>query len=89
MASDIYLKVGELFAKWLKMRIAERANKMSGFVARDLSGFIVGQEVTEYETDRMATEEKHFYTWYRREGGGRSYSWVKNTLQRAGLVTRQ
>ena len=28
---------------------------MSGFVACDLSGFIVGQEVTEYETDRMAT----------------------------------
>jgi hypothetical protein len=28
---------------------------MSGFVARYLSGFIVGQEVTEYETDRMAT----------------------------------
>jgi hypothetical protein len=32
-----------------------RANKMSGFVARDLSGFILSQEVTEYETDRMAT----------------------------------
>lgn len=21
---------------------------------------------------------KHFYAWYRREGGGRSYTWVKN-----------
>ena len=28
---------------------------MSGFAARDLSGFIISQEVTEYETDRMAT----------------------------------
>ena len=27
---------------------------------------------------------KHYYAWYRREGGTRSYSWVKNTLQAAG-----
>jgi len=31
---------------------------------------------------------KHFYSWYRREGGLRSYSWVKNTLQSQGLVVR-
>lgn len=31
---------------------------------------------------------KHFYGWYRREGGPRSYSWVKNTLQGAGLVRK-
>jgi hypothetical protein len=32
---------------------------------------------------------KHFYTWYAREHQGRrSYSWVKNTLQRAHLVAR-
>ena len=32
---------------------------------------------------------KHFYGFYRREhGGGRSYTWVKNTLQRAGLVAK-
>jgi putative transposase len=31
---------------------------------------------------------KHFYAWYRREGGTRSYSWVKNRLQGAGLVTK-
>ena len=30
---------------------------------------------------------KHFYSFYQREhGGSRSYSWVKSTLQRAGLV---
>ena len=32
---------------------------------------------------------KHFYSFYRREHDGeRSYTWVNNTLQRAGLVTR-
>ena len=29
---------------------------------------------------------KHYYAWYRRDGGERSYSWVKNTLQAAGAV---
>ena len=31
---------------------------------------------------------KHYYSWYRRDGGTRSYSWVKNTLQAAGVVTK-
>jgi transposase len=31
---------------------------------------------------------KHFYGWYQRDGGQRSYTWVKNTLQTAGLVSR-
>ena len=31
---------------------------------------------------------KHFYSRYRREGGGRSYTWVKNRLQDARLVTK-
>ena len=32
---------------------------------------------------------KHFYSWYRREHqGGRSYTWVKNQLQRAGVVAK-
>ena len=32
---------------------------------------------------------KHFYSFYRRShGGGRSYSWVKNKLQEAGLVKK-
>jgi len=32
---------------------------------------------------------KHFYSFYRRiHRGDRSYSWVKNTLQRAGLVKK-
>lgn len=31
---------------------------------------------------------KHFYSWYRKEGGTRSYTWVKNTLQSQGLVIK-
>ncbi|MGH9575793.1 MAG: ISNCY family transposase [Terriglobales bacterium] len=31
---------------------------------------------------------KHFHSWYRRDGGARSYSWVKNALQGAGLVAK-
>jgi hypothetical protein len=32
---------------------------------------------------------KHFYSWYRRmHKGTRSYTWVKNTLQRNGLVRK-
>ncbi|MDQ3959459.1 MAG: hypothetical protein M3255_04040 [Pseudomonadota bacterium] len=45
--------------------------------------------VTErYRTRHLGWNVKHFYAWYRRGGGRRSYSWVKNTLQRAGLVTK-
>lgn len=31
---------------------------------------------------------KHFYSKYRKDGGQRSYSWVKNTLQSKGLVSK-
>ena len=32
---------------------------------------------------------RHFHRWYQREhDGSRSYSWVKNTLQHAGLVRK-
>lgn len=32
---------------------------------------------------------KHFYSWYVRDGGRRSYTWVKNTLQKHGDVQKQ
>lgn len=45
--------------------------------------------VTErYRGRHLGWNVKHYYSWYRREGGRRSYSWVKNTLQGAGLVTK-
>lgn len=31
---------------------------------------------------------RHFHVWYRRDGGSRSYSWVKKHLQAAGLVEK-
>ena len=31
---------------------------------------------------------RHFHSWYRRDGGKRSYSWVKNKLQEAGAVPK-
>ena len=44
--------------------------------------------VDRYRTGHRGWTVKHFYTWYRREGGGRSYTWVKTRLQAAGLVPR-
>jgi len=41
-----------------------------------------------YKRGHEGWNVKHFYTWYRREGGQRSYTWVKNKLQRAQLVTK-
>ena len=31
---------------------------------------------------------RHFYSWHRRDGGKRSYGWVKNKLQEAGAVPK-
>jgi transposase len=45
--------------------------------------------VTEqYRSRHSGWSAKHFYAWYRRDGGGRSYTWVKSRLQEANLVTR-
>ena len=45
--------------------------------------------VVERHRDRhLGWNVRHFHSWYRREGGVRSYSWVKNRLQEAGVVER-
>ena len=41
-----------------------------------------------YEGRYRGWNIKHFYSWYKRDGGLRSYSWVKNTLQARGLVPK-
>ena len=41
-----------------------------------------------YNRGHRGWNVKHFYRWYRRDGGGRSYTWVKNTLQTKGLVIK-
>lgn len=44
--------------------------------------------VNQYRSHHMGWNAKHFYAWYRKGNGGRSYRWVKNRLQEAGLVER-
>jgi len=41
-----------------------------------------------YASRHRGWNVKHFYTWYQREGGKRSYTWVKNTLQSKGEVSK-
>lgn len=41
-----------------------------------------------YRTRHAGWNVKHFYWWYRQDGGTRSYTWVKKTLQQGGLVQR-
>jgi len=46
-------------------------------------------KVTErYRARHSGWSAKHYFAWYRREGGQRSYTWVKSCLQQAGLVKR-
>lgn len=38
-----------------------------------------------YRSRYLGWNAKHFYSWYKRRGGSRSYSWVKTRLQEAKL----
>ena len=44
--------------------------------------------VQQYQGRYRGWNVKHFHSWYRRDGGRRSYTWVKNTLQAKGLVLK-
>jgi transposase len=44
--------------------------------------------VEQYRRRHEGWSAKHFYAWYRREGGVRSYTWVKSRLQEAQLVPK-
>jgi transposase len=47
-------------------------------------------EVSErYKRRYLGWNVKHFYRWYQDDGGKRSYTWVKNTLQSRGLVSKK
>ena len=39
-----------------------------------------------YRARHEGWSAKHYYAWYRRAGGSRSYSWVKQQLQKVALV---
>ena len=46
-------------------------------------------QVTErYRRRHMGWNAKHYFAWYRRDGGKRSYTWVKSRLQEAGLIAK-
>lgn len=42
-----------------------------------------------YNTRHRDWNVRHFYTWYRKDGGTRSYTWVKNRLQEAKSVPKR
>ena len=44
--------------------------------------------IGQYKSRYMGWNVKHFYSWYKRDSGIRSYSWVKKELQSAGLVSK-
>jgi len=41
-----------------------------------------------YQNRHKGWNVSHFHDWYKKDGGTRSYSWVKNTLQEKNLVTK-
>lgn len=56
--------------------------------ARRASTDEVAELLERYGNRHRGWNVKHFHSWYRRDGGGRSYSWVKSALQSAGLVKK-
>ena len=44
--------------------------------------------VDRYRTRHEGWNIRHYYSWYRREGGRRSYTWVRNKLQAHGAVSK-
>lgn len=44
--------------------------------------------VERYTTWHKGWNVRHFHSWYQREGGTRSYTWVKNQLQNAKAVPK-
>lgn len=75
------MRFEESFSLWTEGRITqEEAARMLGVCSRTFRRYI----------DRYTgwTTAKHFYTWYRREGGTRSYSWVKNKLQEKDCIAK-
>lgn len=65
-----------------------RDKRLTQRSARKAPGAEVQDVVERYRARHQGWNVKHFFSWYQREPGGRSYTWVKTTLQEAGLVTR-
>ena len=43
---------------------------------------------TQYQQRYRGWNAKHFYAWYCKDGGNRSYTWVKSRLQEAALIPK-
>ncbi len=43
----------------------------------------------QYRTKHNGWNASHFYSWYQRDNGKRSYTWVKSQLQGAGLIVKK
>lgn len=65
-----------------------RDKRLTQASARKAPGAEVQDVVERYRTRHDGWNVKHFYSWYRRGAGKRSYTWVKTTLQEAGLVKK-
>jgi len=65
-----------------------RDKRLTQTSARKAPGAEVQDVVARYRDRHQGWNVKHFYAWYRRDMGSRSYTWVKTTLQEAGLVRR-
>ena len=48
----------------------------------------VMEMTSKYELKHLGWTAKHFYSWYKRDGGPRSYNWVRLRLQEANLVKK-
>lgn len=48
----------------------------------------VMQLTEQYRSRYLGWNARHFHTWYRKDGGARCYTWVKDRLQEAGLIKR-
>jgi len=42
----------------------------------------------QYRQRHQGWSAKHYYAWYRKDGGARSYTWVKSRLQEAQLIAK-
>ena len=65
-----------------------RDKRLTQRSSRKAPGAEVQDVVERYRARHEGWSAKHFYSWYRRDGGGRCYTWVKTTLQTAGLVAK-
>lgn len=84
------------FRRWVERYRADESDGVEALRDRRLSRAShraapvdeVMRMVDRYRTRYAGWNVRHFYTRYRREGGTRSYNWVRTKLQAAGAVPR-